>query len=67
MRETSADGRARSLASFMPGDAAKDSSREVESHIGERMERVDPAADEKVALERILDHLGAPIPVCQHG
>jgi len=51
----------------MPGDAAKDSSREVESHIGERMERVDPAADEKVALERILDHLGAPIPVCQHG
>ena len=55
----------RSLASFMPGDAAKDSIREVESHIRERMERVEPPADEKAALERILDHLGAPMKVAQ--
>ena len=55
----------RSLASFMPGDAAKDSIREVESHIRERMARVDAAADEKAALERVLDHLGAPMKVAQ--
>jgi hypothetical protein len=55
----------RSLASFMPSDTARDSIKEVESHIRERLAQTDPAADEKAALERILEHLGSPMKVAQ--
>lgn len=55
----------RSLASFMPKDTARDSIREVESHIRERVAQVDGAADEKAALEKILAHLGSPMKVAQ--
>jgi uncharacterized membrane protein len=55
----------RSLASFMPKDTARDSIREVESHIRERVAQVDAADDEKAALEKILAHLGSPMKVAQ--
>lgn len=55
----------RSLASFMPADTARDSIREVESHIRERAAQVDGMVDEKAALEKILAHLGSPMKVAQ--
>lgn len=55
----------RSLASFMPRDAATDAVREVESHIRERVARLEEKADEKAALEDVLDRLGPPIRVAQ--
>lgn len=55
----------RSLASFMPAEMARESLREVESHILERVARVEDGADEKRALEQILEQLGPPLKVAQ--
>lgn len=55
----------RSLATFMPKDMAQESIREVESHILERMARIEGALDEKAALEGVLQHLGPPMKVAQ--
>ncbi len=55
----------RSLASFMPGEMARESLREVESHILERVARVEDGADEKRTLEQILEQLGPPLKVAQ--
>ena len=50
----------RSLPGWLPAATAADAVREVESHIRERAEAAEPAPDERAALERILEHLGAP-------
>jgi hypothetical protein len=55
----------RSLASFRPKEVAHDSLREVESHIRERVARIEDTADEKSALEAVLAHLGPPMKVAQ--
>ncbi len=55
----------RSLASFMPEEMVKDSLKEVESHIRERVARMETAGDEKAALEGVLSHLGPPMKVAQ--
>ncbi len=54
----------RSLRSFMPGDAALDAVREVESHIREQVEQTDPR-EERSAVERVLAQLGPPLRVAQ--
>ena len=53
----------RSLKTFLPAADAADASREVESHIRERIEETEPVPDEKTALERVLDELGTPLSV----
>jgi hypothetical protein len=55
----------RSLSTFMPKELAQDSLREVESHILERLEKVDVSADEREAIEKVLRHLGPPLKVAQ--
>jgi hypothetical protein len=55
----------RSLVSFMPKDLVQDSLREVESHILERLEKIDDAQDERAAIEKVLRHLGPPLKVAQ--
>ncbi len=55
----------RSLATFMSKEMAQESIREVESHILERVARIDGAVDEKAALEGVLQHLGPPMKVAQ--
>ena len=55
----------RSLFSFMPREMARDSLREVESHILERVARVEDSKDERRALEEILEQLGPPLKVAQ--
>lgn len=55
----------RSLATFMSKEMAQESIREVESHILERVARIDGAVDEKAALEDVLQHLGPPTKVAQ--
>ena len=49
----------------MPAEVAKDAIREVESHIRERLAPMEAAADEKAALEQVLNHLGSPMKVAQ--
>ena len=55
----------RSLVSFMPKDLVQDSLREVESHILERLAKVEDSADERAAIEKVLTHLGPPLKVAQ--
>jgi hypothetical protein len=50
----------RSLPGWLPAPTVRDALREVESHIRERAEQVEPVPDEREALEAILAHLGAP-------
>jgi len=54
-----------SLRSFLPRDVADDAVREVESHIRERMDQVEPAGSERDAVERVLAQLGPPLRVAQ--
>jgi len=55
----------RSLKTFLPAADAADASREVESHIRERIGETEPLPDEKTALERVLDELGTPLTVAR--
>lgn len=55
----------RSLSTFMSKELAQESIREVESHIVERVARLEGAPDEKEALEGVLRHLGPPMKVAQ--
>jgi hypothetical protein len=50
----------RSLPAWLPAATVADALREVESHIREKAAQVEPAPDERAALERILEHLGPP-------
>jgi uncharacterized membrane protein len=55
----------RSLRTFLPPATVADASREVESHIRERVLQADGSPNERDALERILNELGAPLHVAQ--
>lgn len=55
----------RSLRTFLPPQVVSDASREVESHIRERVLQADGSPNERDALERILSELGAPLHVAQ--
>jgi uncharacterized membrane protein len=55
----------RSLKSFLPGDVVRDATREIESHVRERVAEHDGAPNEREALERILAELGPPLRVAQ--
>lgn len=55
----------RSLRTFLPAAAVADASREVESHIRERVVQSDGSPNERDALERILHELGTPLRVAQ--
>jgi uncharacterized membrane protein len=55
----------RSLRTFLPPAVVADASREVESHIRERVLQADGSPNERDALERILVELGAPLHVAQ--
>jgi uncharacterized membrane protein len=55
----------RSLRSFLPPEAAADALRELESHIRERLDQIEPVPDERAALERVLAELGPPLRVAQ--
>jgi len=56
---------ARSLRSFLPADVAADAVREVESHIRERADQVEPVPDQRTALQKVLAELGPPLRVAQ--
>jgi uncharacterized membrane protein len=55
----------RSLKSFLPADVVRDATREIESHVRERVAAHDGAPNEREALERILGELGPPLRVAQ--
>jgi uncharacterized membrane protein len=55
----------RSLRAFLPAEVAKDALREIESHIRERLEPLEPQPDEREAVERVLAELGSPLRVAQ--
>jgi amino acid transporter len=55
----------RSLKTFLPGEVARDGLREIESHVRERVDRVEARPDELAALERVLAELGTPLRVAQ--
>lgn len=55
----------RSLGSFLPPPVAADALRELESHIRERAASAEAVPDERAALERLLDEVGAPLKVAQ--
>jgi hypothetical protein len=55
----------RSLITFLPRDVVHDATREIESHLRDRIAASDGAPDERRALERILDELGPPLRVAQ--
>jgi hypothetical protein len=55
----------RSLRRFLPAAEALDASREVESHIRDRVAEVEPVPDERTALEHVLGELGAPLTVAR--
>jgi uncharacterized membrane protein len=55
----------RSLGSFLPREVARDALRELESHVRERVDQVEPVPDERTALERVLAELGPPLRVAQ--
>jgi uncharacterized membrane protein len=55
----------RSLKSFLPTDIVRDATREIESHVRERVAAHDGAPNEREALERILAELGPPLRVAQ--
>ena len=55
----------RSLRTFLPLAETLDASREVESHIRDRVAEVEAVPDERTALERVLGELGAPLKVAR--
>jgi len=55
----------RSLRTFLPPTVAADASREVASHIRERVRQSDGSPNERDVLEHILNELGAPLRVAQ--
>jgi uncharacterized membrane protein len=55
----------RSLKSFLPLDIVRDATREIESHVRERVAAHDGSPNEREALERILAELGPPLRVAQ--
>ena len=55
----------RSLKTFLPGDVVRDATREIQSHIRERVAAHDGSPNEREALERILAELGPPLRVAQ--
>jgi uncharacterized membrane protein len=55
----------RSLRTFLPRETVSDAVREVESHIRDRAASAQPMPNERDALERILDELGAPLQVAR--
>lgn len=55
----------RSLKSFLPMDVVRDASREIESHLRERVAAHDGSPNEREALEKILAELGPPLRVAQ--
>ncbi len=55
----------RSLKSFLPTDVVRDATREIESHVRERVAAHDGAPNEREALEKILAELGPPLRVAQ--
>ena len=55
----------RSLRARLPAGAARDALKEIEGHINARLAETDAAGDERLALERILAELGAPLRVAQ--
>ena len=54
-----------SLQSFLPPKTVADALRELESHIRERVDQIDPEPDERTALERLLTEVGAPHKMAQ--
>ena len=55
----------RSLRIFLPELQALDATKEVESHIRDRVAETDAVPDERVALERVLGELGPPLTVAR--
>jgi uncharacterized membrane protein len=55
----------RSLRSFLPADVMRDSLREVESHLRDRIATAAAAPDERTSLEKILTEFGTPLRVAQ--
>ena len=55
----------RSLKSFLPIDIVRDATREIESHVRERVAAHDGSPNEREALEKILAELGPPLRVAQ--
>jgi hypothetical protein len=55
----------RSLQSRLPRGAAREALKEIEGHIHGRIAETDAGGDERLALERILAELGAPLRVAQ--
>ena len=55
----------RSLQSRLPKNVARAAAAEIETHIKARVAETAAAPDERVALERILAELGAPLRVAQ--
>ena len=55
----------RSLKSFLPSDVVRDATREIESHVRERVAAHDGSPNERAALEQILNELGPPLRVAQ--
>lgn len=55
----------RSLRTFLPPPVVSDATREVESHIRERVAEADGSPNERDALERILTELGSPLRVAR--
>ena len=55
----------RSLNLGLPRDVARDATREIESHVRERIAAVSESSDERAALEQILAELGPPLRVAQ--
>ncbi len=55
----------RSLRTFLPPTVVSDATREVESHIRERVAEADGSPNEREALERILTDLGTPLRVAR--
>ena len=55
----------RSLTLGLPRDVARDATREIESHVRERIAAVGESSDERAALEQILAELGTPLRVAQ--
>lgn len=54
-----------SLRAFLPRDVAQDALREIESHVRERLDQLEPQPSEKEAVERALGELGPPLRVAQ--
>jgi hypothetical protein len=55
----------RSLSLGLPREVARDATREIESHLRERIAAVTASSDERAALEQILAELGPPLRVAQ--